>query len=77
MAELQRIVGELESDSLDVDELTARVERAAVLVGWCRERIDGTRFAVSEILERFDAPGQDDRAGTDGSLTAGDDGEAT
>lgn len=56
MAELQRIVAELESDSLDVDELAARVERAAVLVAWCRDRIDATRFAVTEVLERLEAP---------------------
>lgn len=54
MAELEGIVAELESDTLDVDLLADRVERAAELVGWCRDRIDGTRFRVEEILERLD-----------------------
>lgn len=54
MAELERIVAELDSESLDVDLLAERVERAAVLVTWCRERIDGTRFRVEEILERLE-----------------------
>lgn len=54
LAELERIVAELESDDLDVDHLAQRVERAAVLVAWCRERIDGTRFQVDEILDRLD-----------------------
>ncbi len=54
MAELESIVAELESDSLDVDLLAERVERAALLVGWCRDRIDGARFRVEEILERLD-----------------------
>ncbi|UDY34196.1 exodeoxyribonuclease VII small subunit [Dermatobacter hominis] len=59
MAELERIVAELESDTLDVDLLADRVERAAVLVGWCRDRIDGTRFRVEEILERLDPDATD------------------
>lgn len=59
MAELERIVAELESDTLDVDLLADRVERASVLVGWCRDRIDGTRFRVEEILERLDPDGAD------------------
>jgi exodeoxyribonuclease VII small subunit len=54
LAELERIVTELESDDLDVDHLAQRVERAARLVAWCRERIEGTRFQVDEILDRLD-----------------------
>jgi len=54
MAELEAIVAELESDSLDVDRLAEQVERAALLVGWCRDRIDGARFRVEEILDRLD-----------------------
>lgn len=54
MDELDAIVAEIESDDLDVDVLADRVERAAVLVSWCRERIDGARFRVEEILERLD-----------------------
>ncbi len=54
MSELEQIVAELESDALDVDLLADRVERAAILVGWCRDRIDGTRLRVEEILERLE-----------------------
>lgn len=54
LAELDRIVAELESDALDVDLLADRVERAALLVTWCRDRIDGTRFQVEEILARLE-----------------------
>jgi len=52
--ELQRLVGELESDRLDVDHLTQRVQRATELVLWCRERLDATRFQVEELLVRLD-----------------------
>ena len=54
LAELERIVAELESDALDIDHLAERVERAASLVQVCRERIAGARFSVEEILDRDD-----------------------
>lgn len=54
MDELTTLVDELESDALDVDDLTARVARAADLVQWCRERIDGARFSVEEVLVRLE-----------------------
>ena len=54
MAELEAIVDDLESDDLDVDHLAERVERAAVLVAWCRFRLDGARFQVTEILDHLD-----------------------
>jgi exodeoxyribonuclease VII small subunit len=54
MEELTSIVNELESDALDVDQLAGRVGRAAELVAMCRDRIDGARFAVEEIVGRLD-----------------------
>lgn len=56
MDELTALVAELESDELDVDRLTTRVERAAVLVRWCRDRIDAARFSVEEVLVRLEEP---------------------
>ena len=67
--ELARLVAELESDALDVDDLTTRVARAADLVQWCRERIDAARFDVEQVLVRFDdGPAQ----GTDVDDTTAD-----
>jgi exodeoxyribonuclease VII small subunit len=56
LEELTALVAELESDDLDVDQLTARVERAALLVQWCRDRIDAARFSVEEVLVRLEEP---------------------
>ncbi len=69
MEELTTLVAELESDSLDVDELTARVARAADLVQWCRDRIDVARFSVEEVLVRLDpdANGPSEADDTDGA----------
>lgn len=68
LAELERIVAQLESDDLDVDHLTERVERAAHLVALCRRRIEGTRMRVEEILDRLDQP-PDDGPAADGDST--------
>ncbi|HTO01679.1 MAG TPA: exodeoxyribonuclease VII small subunit [Microthrixaceae bacterium] len=54
MDELNAIVAELESDRLDVDVLADRVERAAFLVGTCRDRLDATKLRVEEIIVRLD-----------------------
>lgn len=54
MDELNAIVAELESDRLDVDVLADRVERAAYLVGTCRDRLDATKLRVEEIIVRLD-----------------------
>ena len=61
MAELDRILRELEDDSIDVDRLSDRVRRAAELIRLCRDRITRTRAEVAEIvadLEQLD--GTDD-----------------
>lgn len=72
LAELEGIVAELESDRLEVDQLAARVERAAELVRTCRERIDGTRLQVDEILERLTDDPSRDGPSTDDGDPAGD-----
>jgi len=54
MNELAQIVSELESDEADVDMLADRVERAAVLVAACRERLDRARHRVDVIVADLD-----------------------
>lgn len=50
MGELSGILAELERDDVDLDVLADRVERAAWLIGVCRERIAGTRLRVDELV---------------------------
>jgi exodeoxyribonuclease VII small subunit len=57
MAELERILAELEGDDLDVDVLAERVQRAAELLTLCRARITRAQEDVDRIvtdLEAFD-----------------------
>lgn len=50
LAELEDILAELEADDIDVDVLASRVERAAVLVRFCRVRIHDAQLKVHEIV---------------------------
>lgn len=59
LEELDQIVRGLETDSVDVDELSETVARAADLVEWCRTRLGDTRTRLEEVLPRLelaDAP---------------------
>jgi exodeoxyribonuclease VII small subunit len=50
LAELESILIELESDTVDVDVLAARVARANELVEACRDRIERARMAVEQVV---------------------------
>ena len=53
--ELDRILADLETGEPDVDVLAARVERAAFLVGVCRQRITAARLKVVQAASALDA----------------------
>ena len=53
-AELTAILGDLEDDTLDIDVLGDKVERAAVLIAACRARIDAARLRVDQIVADLD-----------------------
>ena len=54
MAELSRILSDLETGEPDVDVLAAQVERAAFLVGICRHRITAARLQIEQIIPALD-----------------------
>lgn len=47
--ELQKIVNDLQGGSVGIDELTGKIERAAELVRFCRERLRSTEDAVGRL----------------------------
>ena len=59
LAELERILGELEDDTVDVDVLAARVRRAADLLRLCRDRIASARVEVETIVADLGPPPDD------------------
>jgi len=52
--ELNTILEDLESERVDVDELTVRVKKAVELIKLCREKIEETELEVRKIVKEFD-----------------------
>ena len=57
VAELDRILAELEDPAIDVDGLAERVRRAAELIELCRERITRARMDVEQVVAALDEAG--------------------
>ncbi len=55
LAELDEILSELENPNLDVDRLGGRVQRAAQLIAFCRQRIAGARIEVEAVTNHDEA----------------------
>lgn len=75
LAELDSIVRGLETDSIDVDRLSASVERAAELVEWCRTCLGDTRTRLDEVLPRLELArdGEEAEDESDGAGEGSDD----
>ncbi|MDE6301512.1 MAG: exodeoxyribonuclease VII small subunit [Muribaculaceae bacterium] len=56
LAELEKIVAELRSDSCDVDTLVARTTRAAELLDLCRKSLTATEDELRRVLETLQNP---------------------
>ena len=50
LTELEKIVGEIEAEEIDVDSLAEKVKRAAYLIKFCRSRLRGTEDEVKKAL---------------------------
>mgnify|MGYP003341078870 CR=1 FL=1 len=68
MAELESILREIDSNSVDVDVLSARVQRASYLVDWCTERITAAQLTIDELVAAFDDDDIDDDSDDDGDF---------
>lgn len=60
-AELEAILQQVESDEIDLDVLSEKVERAAELLALCRERLAATETKVKKVVADLHA-GVADRA---------------
>lgn len=54
LTELEEILEQLEDDTIDVDVLSSKVERAATLIRLCRGRIRAAQLSVEEIVADLD-----------------------
>jgi exodeoxyribonuclease VII small subunit len=54
LAELERILAELERADVDVDVLATRVQRASELIKLCRDRIGNARTRIEDVVGGLD-----------------------
>lgn len=54
MSELESILREIDSNSVDVDVLSTKVQRASYLVDWCTERITAAQLTIDELVAAFE-----------------------
>lgn len=51
--ELEEIVKSIESEELDVDKLTVKVQRAAELIAFCKEKLTKADEDLQRILDEI------------------------
>ena len=54
MTEIEDILGQLENNELDVDELSEKVKRVSNLVNICKEKLHNTEEEIDKILNEMD-----------------------
>ncbi len=52
--ELEEIVREIESGELDLDELLKKVDRAAVLITFCKEKLKNSEIKFNEVIKKLE-----------------------
>ena len=50
---LDEIIGKIESDDIDVDELSLRVKEAVGLIKLCKAKIDKAEMEVRQVVDDF------------------------
>ena len=53
LAELQGILADIQSNALDIDQLTTRIQRASALLDVCQEKLQRTEAEVQAVLKRL------------------------
>jgi len=53
-SELSEILRDLESESIDVDDVSEKVKRAIELIKLCRDKISKTELEVRKIVKEFE-----------------------
>ncbi len=54
LAELEKIIAEIESEQIDVDAVAEKVKRAAYLITFCRSRLKDTGEEVKKVIGRME-----------------------
>ncbi|UOQ76281.1 exodeoxyribonuclease VII small subunit [Hymenobacter sp. 5516J-16] len=57
--ELETILRALETDAVDVDDLTARVQRSAELIRLCKQKLRSAESAIDQVFENLEEEDED------------------
>ena len=57
--ELQKISDEIETESVSIDVLAARVKRASELIAFCQSKLRDTETEVSNIIRQMEIKSPD------------------
>jgi len=52
--EIEAIIEEIENDSTNIDELTEKIKKAAILIKKCQQKLISTQNEVNKLLENID-----------------------
>ena len=56
LAELEKILAQLRSDTCDVDSLVERTRRAAFLLDFCSKKLTATEDELQQVLQSLTTP---------------------
>ena len=54
MKRLDEIVGKIESEQIDVDELSGHVKEAVTLINLCKDKIEKAELEVRQVVDGFE-----------------------
>jgi len=55
LKKLEEIIEKIESEEIDVDELSESVKEAVSLIKTCKSKIEKAEFEVKKVVDGFDA----------------------
>lgn len=73
--ELETILRALETDAVDVDDLTARVERSAELIRHCRRKLRHAEASLDRVFDTLDDEDEADEADEEDNESDGEEEE--
>ncbi|MDX5420144.1 MAG: exodeoxyribonuclease VII small subunit [Hymenobacteraceae bacterium] len=69
--ELEEILRAIESDAVDVDELTQKVQRSSLLIKFCKDKLRSAENAINQVFneENCEEPASKQENGSSGNGT--------
>jgi len=59
--EIEKIISEIEDETIDVDVLAEKVKKAADLIKFCKEKLAKTEKEVQRVLEEFEEGSKEEK----------------